>query len=184
MNRLKEKYNKEIISILEEKFGLKNRMAVPKIDKVTINVGISANKKDEKYLEMVKNTLTRISGQKPVMTKAKNAISAFKIREGNVVGSKVTLRGDRMYDFVDKLINVAFPRVRDFRGVKTSVVDKLGNLSVGFKENLIFGEINSDEVDAVHGLEVTITTTAKTKEEGIELFKAMNFPFIKDKKNK
>jgi large subunit ribosomal protein L5 len=179
MNRLKQKYNKEVIPALKEKFGYTNNLAVPKLLKVTLNVGISAAKRDDKYQALIERTLTRISGQKPVLTKAKKAISAFKIRENQVVGAKVTLRHDHMFDFVDKLVSVALPRVRDFRGLDSKSVDKTGNLTVGFKEHLVFGEINPDEVESIHGLEVILTTNAKSKEEGLELFKLMGFPFQK-----
>ena len=127
MTNLKKQYIKKVVPEMKAKFGYKNDLAVPKLDKVTINVGISSTKRDEKYLDLVKNTLTRISGQKPIFTKAKKAISAFKTRKGNIVGAKVTLRGERMYDFVDKLINITLPRVRDFRGIKPKAVDKQGN---------------------------------------------------------
>jgi large subunit ribosomal protein L5 len=179
MNRLKQKYLKEIIPALKEKFGYKNILAVPKLLKVTLNVGISATKKDDKYQELINKTLTRISGQKPVFTKAKKAISSFKTREGQIVGAKVTLRKDRMYDFVDKLIGISLPRVRDFRGINSKSVDKGGNLTIGFKEHLVFGEINMDEVENIHGLEVVLTTNAKNKEEGLELFKLLGMPFQK-----
>lgn len=162
---------------MKEKFGYKNDMAVPKMDKVTINVGISSAKRDDKYLELIEKTLTRISGQKPVFTKAKKAISAFKTRQGNVVGAKVTLRGERMYDFVDKLINITLPRVRDFRGIKSKTVDKQGNLNIGFKEHVAFAEIDSSEVEKVHGLEVAVTTTAKNYKEGLKLLGLLGVPF-------
>jgi large subunit ribosomal protein L5 len=177
MNRLKQKYLKEVIPALKEKFGYANSLAVPKLTKVTLNVGISASKRDDKYQTLIERTLVRISGQKPVLTKAKKAISAFKIREGQVVGAKVTLRRERLYDFVDKLIGVALPRVRDFRGLNPKSVDRTGNLTIGFKEHLVFGEINTDEVESIHGLEVVLTTNAKSREEGLELFKLMGFPF-------
>lgn len=182
MNRLKEKYQKEVIPSLKEKFGLKNNMAVPRLSRVTINVGISAARRDDKYQEVIERTLTRISGQKPVLTTAKKAISAFKIREGNVVGAKVVLRGNRMYDFVDKLVSVTFPRVKDFRGISPKSVDADGNLTVGFKEHLVFGEIDPDEVETIHGLEVTVSTTAGSREHGLELFTALGFPFKKSNK--
>lgn len=184
MNRLKEKYKKETISALAAKFGYANTLSVPKVLKIILNVGISAAKRDDKYLELVTRTLTRISGQKPVFTKAKKAISAFKIREGNVVGAKVTLRKEHMYDFLDKLINVALPRVRDFRGLNRKMVDEQGNLTIGFKEHLVFGEIDPDEVESVHGLEVVISTTAKNKEEGLALLELLGMPFIKDNTHK
>lgn len=179
MSNLKEKIQKQVIPAMQEKFGYKNGLAVPKIEKVTLNVGISANKKDDKFLELVENTLTRITGQKPVFTKARMSVSSFKIREGNVVGAKVTLRKQRMNDFVEKLVNITLPRVRDFRGLSLKSVDRSGNLTIGFKENLAFAEINPDEVEKVHGLEIVITTTAKNKEQGTELLKLIGFPFKK-----
>ena len=177
--QLKERYNKEIIPALQEKFGYKNSMAVPKMEKVVLNVGISTNKRDDKFLDLVENTLSRISGQKPVKTLAKKAIAGFKTRQGNVVGMKVTLRGKYMYDFMEKLIAITLPRVRDFRGIKLSAVDKSGNLNIGFKEHIAFAEIDSSEVEMVHGLEVNVTSTAKNKDEGIELFKLIGIPFQK-----
>lgn len=179
MNSLKKKYLEEIVPKLEAKFNYENKMAVPQITKITLNVGISSAKKDEKFQDLVMKTLTRISGQKPVFTLAKKAISAFKIREGNVVGAKVTLRANRMYDFLEKLINVSLPRVRDFRGIKKSIVDKQGNLNLGFKEHISFAEIDSAELEMLHGLEISITTNAKNYEEGFELFNLLGFPFQK-----
>ncbi len=175
--RLKELYKKEIVPAMQKKFGYKNKMAVPKISKVVLNVGLGRGLKDKKYEELVENTLVRITGQKPVKTKAKKSISNFKIREGMVVGMKVTLRGNRMYDFMDKLVNITFPRVRDFRGISPKAVDKMGNLSLGFKENIAFPEIQSDEVDTLHPLEVVITTTSKSREEGLELLTLIGLPF-------
>ena len=174
-----QKYNKEIIPVLQEEFGYRNKLAVPRLEKVTVNVGISSNKRDDKYLELVKNTLIRITGQAPIFTKARKAISAFKTRQGNIVGAKVTLRGERMYDFVDKLINISLPRVRDFRGVKTGTVDAQGNLNLGFREHIAFAEIDTSEVEMLHGLEVSLTTTAKNFKEGLELFKLLGIPFKK-----
>jgi len=179
MTRLQQKYNKEIIPVLQEEFGYRNKLAVPRLEKVTVNVGISSNKRDDKYLELVKNTLIRITGQAPIFTKARKAISAFKTRQGNIVGAKVTLRGERMYDFVDKLINISLPRVRDFRGVKTGTVDAQGNLNLGFREHIAFAEIDTSEVEMLHGLEVSLTTTAKNFKEGLELFKLLGIPFKK-----
>lgn len=181
-NRLLEKYKKEIIPALKEKFGYGNKMAVPRLEKVVLNIGLSAGFKDEKYIESVKQTLERISGQKPVFTKAKKSIASFKIRQGNVVGVMVTIRGGRMYDFVDKLINITLPRVRDFRGISPKSVDKNGNLSLGFKEHIVFPEISADEVERLHGLEVAVVTTAEKKEEGFELLKLLGFPFKENKK--
>lgn len=179
INNLKKKYLEEIVPKLEAKFNYGNILAVPRVIKITLNVGISASKKDDKYQDLITKTLTRISGQKPVFTLAKKAISAFKIRENNVVGAKVTLRGARMYDFLEKLINVALPRVRDFRGIKKTIIDKNGNLNLGFKEHISFAEIDSSELEALHGLEIAITTNAKNYEEGYELFSLLGFPFTK-----
>jgi large subunit ribosomal protein L5 len=175
---LKEKYKKEIISNLKEKFGYKNIFSVPKMTKVTINVGLGAVK-DSGYQELVEKNLTAITGQKPVLVKAKKSIAGFKIREGMIVGMMMTLRGDRMYDFVDKLVNVSLPRVRDFRGILPKSVDEGGNLSIGIKEHIIFPEIHMDDVERIHGLQAVITTTAKSREEGFEMFKLMGFPFKK-----
>jgi large subunit ribosomal protein L5 len=177
MKRLKEKYTKEVISAMRKKIGYKNDLAVPKLVKVTINSGTGQSLKDDKFLDVVVNTLTRISGQKPVLAKAKKSISAFKIREGDTVGTKVTLRGQRMYDFVDKLINISLARIRDFQGLERKGVDQSGNLTIGFKEHVAFPEIGSDEVERIHGLEVVITTSARSQEEGLELLSFLGFPF-------
>lgn len=178
--RLQELYKKEIAPKMKEKFGYKNNLSIPKLSKVVINVGVGRSAKDKNFIDNVVNGLTCISGQKPVLTKAKKSISAFKVREGSVIGVIVTLRNKRMYDFTDKLINITFPRIRDFRGISRKQVDRQGNLSVGFKENLPFPEIKVDEVDNLYGVEVCLSTTAKTNEEGKELFKLMGFPFIND----
>lgn len=182
MNRLKEIYKKEIIPKMKENFGYKNDLAVPKIEKVTINIGLgeALKKKDPKITEAAKNTILKITGQVPVETRAKKSISGFKIRKDQVIGLKVTLRKQKMYDFIDKLINVTIPRTRDFRGITQNSLDKKGNLSLGFKEQFIFPEINPQEVEKIHGLGVVITTTAKNKEEGLTLLKLFGFPF-KDK---
>lgn len=177
--RLHELYNKEVKKALKEKFGYKNEMAIPKITKVSVNVGVGRFTKDKAYIDAVANTITRITGQKPVFTKSRKSISAFKVREGNIVGVMATLRGERMYDFLDKLVHVTFPRVRDFRGISEKIIDRTGNMSIGFKEHLPFPEVKADEVDSIHGIEVTITTTAKSKEEGLELFRLLGFPFKK-----
>lgn len=179
MPRLKEKYQKQVIPAMKKKFGYTNDLAVPKIIKVTLNSGTGKAMKDEKYLDRVVDTLTRISGQKVVLTKAKISVSAFKVREGMTVGVKVTLRGKRMYDFVDKLVNIALARVRDFQGLEQKSVGPDGNLTIGFKEHIVFPEIKSDEVELIHGLEVIITTNAKTKEQGLELLSLLGFPFKK-----
>lgn len=176
MITLEEKYKKEVIQEMKKIFGYKNDLAVPRLVKVVVNVGVGRALKDDKFVDYATNTLARITGQKPVITKAKKSISAFKIRAGMVVGLKVTLRGRRMYDFVDKLINIALPRVRDFRGLEAKSVDRRGNLTVGFAEHLIFPEIKSDEVERLHGLEVVIDTNAKNQREGLTLFKLLGFP--------
>lgn len=177
--RLQELYKKKILPEMKKKFGYKNDLAAPKADKVVLNVGIGKFSKDKAHIKNVVNNLSRITGQKPVLTKSKKSISGFKVREGSIVGAMVILRGKRMYDFLDKLVNIAFPRVRDFRGLDEKGVDNQGNLSIGFREHLAFPEIKADEVDKMHGLEVCISTTAKTRKEGIELFKLMGFPFKK-----
>ncbi|MBU0531472.1 MAG: 50S ribosomal protein L5 [Candidatus Uhrbacteria bacterium] len=181
---LREKYKKEVIPALQEQFGIANVMAVPKIEKVTINVGLGKDLKDSHYQEVVEDTLRRISGQNPVKTKARKSIAGFKIREGMVVGMKVSLRGKRMWDFLDKLVNVTFPRVNDFRGIDPKVIDRGGNFSYGFKEHIAFPEINPDEIDSLHGLEVVISTNADSKEEGLALFKSLGFPFKEVKAKK
>lgn len=173
------KYQTESIPALKEKFGYTNINAVPKILKVSINVGINARNSESNYIENVESILIRITGQKPVKTKAKKAISAFKLREGMVVGAKVTMRGQRMFDFLDKLILVAVPRIRDFRGLEIKNIDGQGNLTLGLKEHNIFPEIKPDEVERAYGMEISITTSAKTYEEGLELYKSLGFPFKK-----
>lgn len=177
---MKETYKTTIAPALAQEFGLKNVAQIPRLEKVTLNVGLST-KQDAKFIEVIEDTLTRISGQKPVRTKARKSIAGFKLREGNVVGAMVTLRGNRMWDFVDRLVNVSFPRVRDFRGIPLSCIDRSGNFSYGFKEHTAFPEISANEVESIHGLQVTITTSAKTRDEGMALFKALGFPFKKTK---
>ena len=175
--RLKIKYRKEVVPELEKKFGYKNISAVPRVEKVVVSVGLSQGLKDAKFLDIAEDTLKKITGQKPVKTLAKKSISNFKIRQGEPVGMMVTLRGTRMYDFLDKLINTTFPRVRDFRGLSSKLLDGEGNLSVGFKENISFPEIKSEEIEKMHGLQVTVRTTAKEKIKGLELLKLLGFPF-------
>jgi large subunit ribosomal protein L5 len=174
---LKERYKKEIVPALMKDLGTKNVMAVPSVTRVTLSVGLSQGIKDPKVLETVERTLTRISGQKPVRTKAKKSIASFKIREGMIVGMMVTLRGQRMWDFLTRLLDTTFPRIRDFRGISTKLVDAQGNISIGFRENLAFPEIRPDEVERIHGLQVTVTTTAGSREAGLALLKALGFPF-------
>lgn len=176
---LYRKYQTEAIPALQNEFQYRNKLAVPKIEKVSINVGVNARVADAGYLEAVENNLQRITGQKPVRTKSKRAISAFKVREGMVVGVKVTLRGKRMYDFLDKLVNITIPRIRDFRGLSLEGIDNQGNLSLGFKEHNVFPEIKSDEIERLHGLEITIATTAKNRAAGLRLFQLLGFPFKK-----
>lgn len=180
MNRLKERYNKEIAPELEKELGITNVHAVPHLEKITVNVGVGKAQGDKKVIENVESTLQRITGQKAVATKAKKSISNFKLREGTVVGLMVTLRGERMYAFMDKLINVTLPRVRDFQGIERKSVDDHGNLNIGFREHIVFPEIKSDEVEQVHGLEVAITTSSNTSAGGMKLFEKMGVPFKKE----
>lgn len=174
---LKERYQKEIAPKLKEELGIKNVMAIPTVKKVTISIGLPASNKDAKLAETAEKTLERITGQKPVQTKAKKSIAGFKIREGMTVGMMVTLRGDRMWDFLSRLTQTTFPRIRDFRGISPKHVDGQGNISIGFQENLAFPEIRPDEVERVHGLQITVTSNAGTRERGFALFKALGFPF-------
>ncbi len=174
---LKEKYNSEIRPELTKSLGITNPMALPKVVSVSVSVGLSHGLKDAKFIDIADSVVTRITGQKPVKTKAKQSISNFKIRQGMVVGLRVTLRGPRMWHFLDKLVNVTFPRVRDFRGISSKHMDATGNISVGFKEFLPFPEIRPEEVERVHGIQVTVTTTAGNKKNGLMLMKALGFPF-------
>jgi large subunit ribosomal protein L5 len=175
---LREKYMKEIAPAIMTKLGLKNRMAVPRVKLVSVNVGMTVNQlKDQKFAETVESTLQRITGQKPVKTLAKKSIASFKIRQGQVIGMKVSLRGDRMWHFLEKLVNVTLPRIRDFRGISSKVVDKQGNLTIGFREYISFPEIRPDEVERLHGIQVTVATDAKDRTKGLELFRQMGFPF-------
>lgn len=176
MLRLKEKYKKEVIPIMREKFGYKNDFAVPKVEKVVINTGIGRFTQDQKTVEEIGRALSLISGQKPVFTLAKKAISSFKIREGMKVGFKITLRNQRMYDFLERLIYLALPRGRDFRGIDQKSIDEKGNLTIGIKEHIIFPEISHEEVKTIFGLEISVITNAKRKEEGLELLKLLGFP--------
>ncbi len=177
MPRLKDRYVSEIRPILQEKFGYKNVMEIPKLDRVVINMGLGEAVQNPKALDAAINDLSLISGQKPIVTKAKKSIAAFKIREGMSIGCKVTLRGDNMYEFVDKLISVALPRVRDFKGVSSTAFDGRGNYTLGLKEQLIFPEIEYDKIDRLRGLEVCFVTSAKNDEECFELLKQMGMPF-------
>ncbi|MCH8049102.1 50S ribosomal protein L5 [Patescibacteria group bacterium] len=179
MSILKEQYKTEIAPALKGQLGRKNLLAIPKIEKVTINSGLST-KRDPKFMDVITETLQRISGQQPVVTKARKSIAGFKIRTGMPVGAMVTLRGEYMWDFIDRLVHVVFPRVRDFRGIPGSAVDEQGNFNYGFKEHTAFPEIRADEIESIHGLQVSITTSAKTHDEGLALFKALGFPFQKN----
>lgn len=181
-SRLHKKYQQEVVPALKEKFGYKNIMSVPKILKVTINVGINSRNTDSGLLDNVENNLKRMTGQKPVRTKSRAAISAFKVKENMVIGVVVTLRGRKMYDFLDKLVNVSLPRIRDFRGISAGSIDKQGNLSIGFKEHIVFPEIRSDEVERIHGLQVNVTANSKNQAEGEELYRLMGFPMQKKDK--
>ncbi|PIR95028.1 50S ribosomal protein L5 [Candidatus Falkowbacteria bacterium CG10_big_fil_rev_8_21_14_0_10_37_6] len=178
--RLSEKYKKEIMPKLVEEFGYSNSMSIPRVNRVTVNVGVGRVNKDKSFMDNVENTLKKITGQNPIATKAKKSIASFKVREGSIVGMVVTLRGQRMYDFLEKLINISLPRVRDFRGLSTKAFDKQGNLSIGFKENISFPEIRADEIEKIHGLEVCISTTANSKPEGESLLRLMGFPLKKE----
>jgi len=173
------KYRKEVIPTMQAKFGIKNIMAVPKIDKVVINVGIGKVAKDDKFIEKVVRDLGLLSGQKPVFRKAKQSISGFKSRQGMNIGLMVTLRGKRMYDFIDRLVHVALPRSKDFRGIEVRNFDKMGNLNLGLKEHSIFPEIHYENLKDIFGLEVTVVTTAENREKGIELLRLMGFPVKK-----
>ena len=179
MSRLKEQYQNEIVDAMIKKFGYKNIMEVPKLDKVVINMGVGEAKENAKVLESAIADMEKIAGQKAVVTRAKNSVANFKIREGMPIGCKVTLRGERMYEFVDRLINLALPRVRDFRGVNPNAFDGRGNYALGIKEQLIFPEIEYDKIDKVRGMDVIFVTTAKTDEEARELLRQFNMPFAK-----
>ena len=177
--RLRETYNNEVFNALKEKFGYKNVMEVPKLTKITINMGLGEAKDNAKIMESAVAELALISGQKPVITKAKKSIANFKVRQGMPVGAKVTLRGDNMYVFADKFFNISLPRVRDFKGVSKNSFDGRGNYSMGIKEQLIFPEINYDQVDTIKGMYIVFTTTAKTDEEAAALLELLGMPFEK-----
>ena len=177
--RLRETYNNEVFNALKEKFGYKNVMEVPKLTKITINMGLGEAKDNAKIMESAVAELALITGQKPVITKAKKSIANFKVRQGMPVGAKVTLRGDNMYVFADKFFNISLPRVRDFKGVSRNSFDGRGNYSMGIKEQLIFPEINYDQVDVIKGMNIEFTTTAKTDEEAAALLELLGMPFEK-----
>ncbi len=179
MSRLKDQYQDKIVDALMKKFGYKNKLQAPKLEKIVINMGVGEAKENAKVLESAVKDLEIISGQKAVITKAKKSIANFKIREGMSIGCKVTLRGEKMYNFLDRLVNLALPRVRDFRGVNPNSFDGRGNYSLGIKEQLIFPEIEYDKIDKVRGMDVIFVTTAKTDEEARELLRLFNMPFAK-----
>jgi large subunit ribosomal protein L5 len=177
MSRLRDLYKSEVVSKLQEEFGYKNVMEVPRVTKVTLNMGVGEAIGDKKQLESAVKDLEAIAGQKVVVTKARKSVAGFKIREGWPIGAKVTLRKDRMWDFLDRLVDISLPRVRDFRGINPKSFDGRGNYSMGVKEQIIFPEIEYDKVDKLRGMDITITTTARTNDEGRALLKALSFPF-------
>ena len=179
MNRLMERYQNEVVKSLMEKFNYSSKMQAPKIEKIVLNIGVGDAVSNSKLLDEAVNELTLISGQKPVITRAKKSIAGFKLREGTPIGCKVTLRGERMYEFLDKLVNISLPRVRDFRGVSNNSFDGRGNYTLGIKEQLIFPEINFDKVNKLRGMDIVFVTTAKTDEEGHELLAQLGMPFKK-----
>ena len=179
MSRLKDLYKNEIVDAMVKKFGYKNRLEVPKLDKIVINMGVGEAKENSKVLEVAVQEMETITGQKAVTTKAKNSVANFKIREGMPIGCKTTLRGEKMYEFLDRLVNLALPRVRDFRGVSADSFDGRGNYALGIKEQIIFPEIEYDKIDKVRGMDVIIVTTARTDEEARELLRLFNMPFKK-----
>lgn len=179
MARLREHYTGNVIPQLTQRFGYSSLMAVPRIEKITINMGVGEAVGDRKVIEHAMSDLAQIAGQKPVMTRARKSVAGFKIREGWPLGCKVTLRRERMYEFLDRLINIAIPRVRDFRGLSPKAFDGRGNYSMGLREQIVFPEINYDKVDAVRGMDITITTTARSDEEARALLEGFNFPFRK-----
>ncbi len=179
MARLKDFYNNEVVAAMTKKFGYKNVMEVPKLDKIVINMGVGEAKDNAKVLENAVSDMETITGQKAVLTKAKNSVANFKIREGMAIGCKTTLRGEKMYEFLDRLVNLALPRVRDFRGVNPNAFDGRGNYALGIKEQFIFPEIEFDKIDKTRGMDIIFVTTAKTDEEARELLTLFNMPFAK-----
>jgi large subunit ribosomal protein L5 len=182
--RLKGDYESRIVPAMIEKFGYKNRLEVPKLEKIVINMGVGEATQDKKKVEAAAAEMQAIAGQKPVITKAKKSIAQFKLREGMPIGAKVTLRRDRMFEFLDRLVTIALPRVRDFRGLNPKSFDGRGNYAMGLKEQIIFPEINYDQIDTVRGMDIIVTTTAKTDEEARELLRLFNFPFPRDEEQK
>jgi large subunit ribosomal protein L5 len=179
MSRLQEYYRETVVPQLQERLGISNPMRVPRITKITINMGVGEAVGDKKILDNAVADMTRISGQKPVIRNARKSVAGFKIREGFPIGAKVTLRRERMYEFLDRLVNIAIPRVRDFRGLNPRSFDTQGNYSMGVREQIIFPEIDYDQIDEIRGMDITITTTATNPEEGRALLEAFNFPFKK-----
>ena len=182
--RLKADYEQRIVQAMIEKFGYKNRLEVPKLDKIVINMGVGEATQDKKKVEAAAAEMQAIAGQKPVIAKAKKSIAQFKLREGMPIGCKVTLRRDRMFEFLDRLVTIALPRVRDFRGLNPKSFDGRGNYAMGLKEQIIFPEINYDQIDKVRGMDIIVTTTAKTDDEARELLRLFNFPFPRDEEQK
>lgn len=180
MHRINKKYKEEVAPKLAKKFNIDNANAIPTLEKIVINVGLGKGLNEKDYADFIEGTLMKIAGQKPIRTKAKKSISNFKIRIGQVVGVKLTLRKEKMYDFFDKLVNITFPRVRDFRGINRKIVDKAGNATIGIKEHIYFPEIKLDELEKINGLEITIVTTAKNMAQGEALLEELGFPFIKN----
>jgi len=180
--RLKEQYDKTIIGNLQKKFSMKNKLMVPKFLKIVLNMGLGADANDKKKLQNCIDDMSLISGQKPVVTKFKKSISNFKTRKGATAGVKVTLRSNKMYEFIDRLVNIALPRIKDFNGLSVNGFDKFGNYNFGIKEHIIFPEINFDKVDRIRGMDITIVVSGKNKDTALALLESMNFPFIKIKK--
>jgi large subunit ribosomal protein L5 len=182
--RLRKEYDEKVVPAMIEKFGYKNRMEVPRLDKIVINMGVGEATQDKKKVETAAQEMELIAGQKPVITKAKKSIAQFKLREGMPIGVKVTLRRERMYEFLDRLVTIALPRVRDFRGLNPKSFDGRGNYAMGLKEQLVFPEINYDRIEKVRGMDIIVTTTAKTDDEARELLRLFNFPFPQDQDQK
>jgi len=182
--RLKDKYEKDIINDLQSKFAMKNKLMVPKLVKIVLNMGLGLDGSDKKKLQNCIEDMALITGQKPIVTMFKKSISNFKTRKGSSAGVKVTLRSNKMYEFMDRLVNIALPRIKDFRGLKPNGFDKFGNYSFGIKEHIIFPEINFDKVDRIRGMDITIVTSGKNKDSKYALLEAMNFPFIKKNKKR
>ena len=182
--RLKEQYEKRIVVDLQKKFSMKNKLMVPRITKVVLNMGLGINASDKKIVQNCIEDMSLISGQRPVVTKFKKSISNFKTRKGSTAGVKVTLRSNKMYEFIDRLVNIALPRIKDFQGLSPDGFDNFGNYSFGIKEHIIFPEINFDKVDRIRGMDITIVTSSKKKELTLALMKSMNFPFRKSEKTK